>query len=238
MTQSSAPAPYTLISLGGSLLVPDDIATGFLLEFKEVLIRRIKSGEKFVIVAGGGWTARHYIEAGANVATITDEDKDWLGIHATRLNAHLLRTVFREYAHPRISTNPHDLEDFYHFKEDILVAAGWRPGFSTDYVATVLAKYLDIRTILNLTNVDGVYSADPRDDPKATRYERLDWPTFRRLIGDEWSPGLNAPFDPVASKLAEEQNLEVVIMDGRDLANLKAYFEKGPSRGTLISNRP
>ncbi len=230
-------APYTLISLGGSLLVPDDIAAPFLVDFRDLLVERIRRGEKFVIVTGGGWTARHYIEAGSQVAEITNEDKDWLGIHATRLNAHLLRTVFREYAHPRISTNPHDLEDFYHFKENILVAAGWRPGFSTDYVATVLAKYLDIRTILNLTNVDGVYAADPREQPDALRYERMDWPTFRALVGDEWAPGLNAPFDPVASKLAEEQDLEVIVMDGRDLPNLTAYFERGPYRGTLISNR-
>ena len=61
------------------------------------------------------------------------------------MNAHFIRTIFRENAHPRINKNPHDLEDFYDFKENILVAAGWRPGFSTDFDAVILAKYLGIK---------------------------------------------------------------------------------------------
>ena len=113
-----------IISLGGSLLVPDSIDAEFVKAFKNFIVRYIKKGYSFILVIGGGKTARHYIDAATKVTPITDEDKDWLGIHATRMNAHLVRTIFRKYAHPRINTNPHDLEDFYSAPEPIIVAAG------------------------------------------------------------------------------------------------------------------
>ena len=130
-----------ILSLGGSLIVPNDIDAEFISKFKKFIVRYVERGYHFILVTGGGRTARHYIEAAEKVSDITDDDKDWLGIHTTRLNAHLVRTVFRKYAHPRINTNPHDLEDFYSAQEPILVAAGWRPGHSTDFDAVLLGKF-------------------------------------------------------------------------------------------------
>jgi len=138
--------------------VPEDIDTGFVKRFHDCVVARIRDGCSFVLVVGGGKTARRYIDAASLVHSIEDDDKDWLGIHATRMNAHFLRTIFREWAHPKINTNPHDLEDFYQVKEPIIVAGGWRPGFSTDYIAVVLAKYLGFTSILNLSDINGVYN--------------------------------------------------------------------------------
>jgi uridylate kinase len=225
-----------LISLGGSLLVPGEIDTEFIRAFKKLIVRYVGKGYSFVLITGGGRTARKYIDAADKISDITDEDKDWLGIHTTRLNAHLIRTVFREYAHPRINTNPHHLEDFYDFKKGVLVAAGWRPGCSTDYDAVLLAKYLDVSRMINLSNIDYVYDKDPREFPDAVKKEQMTWPEFRALVGDVWSPGLNAPFDPIASKLAQEANIEVAIMNGADLVNLEAYLNDELFRGTVIKD--
>ncbi len=224
-----------IISLGGSLIVPQEIDFLYLKELREALEKEIKNGWKFVIITGGGRTARKYIEAAHEAnADVTNEDKDWLGIHATRMNAHLIRTVFRDVAHPRINTNPHDLEDFYNFKESVLVAAGWRPGFSTDYDAVVLAKYLDIEKIVNFSNIDYVYTEDPKKNPNAIKIEQSNWTDFRKIVGDEWSPGLNAPFDPIASKLAQEAGLEVAILNGKNLKNFQEYLEGREYVGTRI----
>ncbi|NTU99420.1 UMP kinase, partial [Candidatus Falkowbacteria bacterium] len=84
----------TIISLGGSLIVPDQIDTAFLKAFKKLLESRIKEGERFILISGGGRTARNYQQAAKSVAKLHDDDVDWLGIHATRINAHLLRTIF------------------------------------------------------------------------------------------------------------------------------------------------
>lgn len=223
-----------IISLGGSLIVPEEIDWQFIKTFKRVVGEKIKAGYKFIIITGGGKTARKYQEASLKISNLTSEDRDWIGIHATRMNAHFIRTIFRKNAHPRINTNPNDLEDFYNFKEDILVAAGWRPGFSTDFDAVLLAKYFKIKKIVNLSNIDFVYNKDPKKFPDAKRITNISWTDFRKMVGNKWDPGMNVPFDPVASKTAEEIGLEVAIMNGRSLKNLENYIEERKFKGTVI----
>ena len=223
-----------IISLGGSLIVPEEIDWKFVKKFKALIEDEIKKGYKFILITGGGRTARKYIDAAAKVDDINNEDKDWIGIHATRMNAHFIRTIFRENAHPRINKNPHDLEDFYNFKENILVAAGWRPGFSTDFDAVLLAKYLGIKTLINLSNIDYVCDKDPNKFPNAQKIEEISWKEFRKMVGDKWDPGMNAPFDPIASKEAQEIGLEVAILNGQNLTNLKKYLDGQKAKGTII----
>ncbi len=233
-TKNHNPKERILISLGGSLLVPESIDGVFVANFKKFILSHIEEGYHFILVTGGGKTARKYIEAAAAVTAINDEDKDWLGIHATRMNAHLVRTIFREYAHPRINTNPHDLEDFYAVSEPILVAAGWRPGFSTDFDAVVLGKYLDVKRIINLSNIERVYDKDPHRHADAKPFDELTWKEFRAIVGDEWNPGMNAPFDPIASKMAEEEGMEVAVLNGGDLENVANYIAGKKFIGTII----
>ncbi len=224
-----------IISLGGSLVVPEKIDWKFVKNFKRIIEKYIRENYRFIIITGGGKTARTYIEAAKKIDSINDEDKDWIGIHATRMNAHFIRTVFRKHAHSRINKNPHGLEDFYNFKEPILVAAGWRPGFSTDYDAVVIAKYFKADNIINLSNIDYVFDKDPKKQKEAKPIKKISWKDFRKMVGNKWSPGLNVPFDPVASKLAQENNLKVVIMNGNKLKNIQNYLEEKRFRGTIIS---
>lgn len=116
----------------------------------------------------------------------------------------------------------------------VLVAAGWKPGFSTDYDAVVLAERFGAQTVVNLSNIAKVYSADPKLDPGARPIDAISWADFRILVGNEWQPGKNAPFDPVASRRAEELGLKVICAAGRDLGNLAAILDDGPYSGTLI----
>jgi len=223
-----------IISLGGSLIFPEEIDWSFVKRFKKTIENQIKNGYKFVIITGGGKLARKYQESAQKITKLTNDDRDWLGIHATRMNGQLIRTIFRSHAHPVINKNPNDLEDFYNFKEDILVAAGWRPGFSTDYDAVLLAKYLGAQKVLNLSNIDYICDKDPKKFPDAKKLENISWKEFRKMVGNKWDPGLNAPFDPIASKLAEEIGLEVAIMNGQNLKNLEDYLEGKKFKGTII----
>lgn len=228
-------ANITVISLGGSLIVPDDIDWKFVKRFKEIIKKHILNGRKFIIITGGGKLARRYQESAVKITQkLTDDDRDWIGIHATRMNGHFIRTIFRDYAHPIINKNPNDLEDFFNFKEKILVAAGWRPGFSTDYDAVILGKYFGVKTIINLSNIDYVYDKDPRIFKDAKKIKEISWTDFRKMVGNKWDPGLNAPFDPIASKLAAEAGIEVAIMNGKKIKNLEDYLEGKRFRGTVI----
>jgi len=221
-----------VISLGGSLVVPNEINIKFLSLFKNIIEKKIKENKKFIIIVGGGKTARNYQNAAKALTKVSNEDLDWLGIHATRINAHLLLTIFRKYAHFRIIKNP---KEKINFKEKILVAAGWKPGFSTDYDAVLLAKTYGSDTIINLTNVGYVYDKDPNKFKSAKPFKEISWKDYLKLIEQKWIPGMSAPFDPIASKLAQKFKFKVVILNGKKIKNLKNYLENKKFTGTVIN---
>lgn len=222
-----------VISVGGSIVVPNgQIATDFLKAFKKTLVAHAKDGWRFVIVVGGGGTARAYQGAAREVGKVTNDDLDWLGIHSTRLNGHLMRTVFRDIAHPVMYKNPNRVPT--RFKEHVLVAAGWKPGQSTDFVATRIAKRLGAKVVLNLSNIDYLYTADPRTDKTATPICEIGWKEFRKMVGNKWDPGMNAPFDPIASRLAHNAGIQAVLLNGNNLDNVTAFLDGKNFVGTLI----
>lgn len=223
-------SPYTVVSLGGSVIVPDDINVEFLKNFATMVRKHLATGHKFIIIAGGGKTCRKYQDAARAMGELSKNDLDWLGIHTTRLNGHLLRSIFRAEAHPALIKDPTETIPV----ADIVIAAGWEPGWSTDFVAVKLAKNAGAKRLVNISNTDYVYTADPKVDPTATRIEETNWKDFRKLLPVEWDPGLSAPFDPVAAEEAEGAEMEVAVI-GPDLTQFDAYLSGQPFKGTLIS---
>jgi uridylate kinase len=223
-----------VMSVGGSLIVPDAIDTHFLTSFKNLIERQIAlSGRHFIIIAGGGRTARRYQDAASTVTELNPEDLDWMGIHATRLNGHLLRTIFRDIAYPEMITNPDEIIDV---PKDVplIIAAGYRPGASTDLRAVQIAVNCNAAKLMNLSNIDYVYTDDPRKNPDAQKIEDIAWSDFMKLIPTEWNPGLSSPFDPVAARAAFAYNLEVTIVNGQKIDELENYLEGKPFIGTKI----
>jgi len=220
-----------IISLGGSLIVPDEIEVNFLREFKELIEREASKGKQFILITGGGRTSRRYTSAAKELGDLTPEDLDWLGIHTTRLNGHLLRTIFREIAHKEIITNP---ETKLIAEEPVVIAAGYRPGYSTDNLAVMFARQFSADVVLNLSNIDYVYDKDPKQNPDAKPIKTISWHEFRKIVGNKWDPGAHLPFDPVASKNAEEFGLRVVIMNGKNITNLRNFLEGQSFQGTVI----
>lgn len=224
-----------ILSVGGSLIVSKKgIDTGFLSTLNLFIRKYIDKGRRFFIVVGGGQTARTYRDAGQEViGELTYEDLDWLGIHATRLNAHLLRTIFQDIAHPRIIEN-YD-KRLTSWTQPVVIGAGWKPGWSTDYDAVILARDYHGSVIINLTNIDWVYSADPAKDKKAVPIKKTTWVDFEKLVGTTWTPGTHAPFDPVAAQLAKKMGLNVIIANGKNFKNLDKILRGEPFKGTLIT---
>lgn len=221
-----------IVSVGGSLIVPDAIDVDFLSKFRELILRKVHEGFSFSIIAGGGKTARRYQDAAGAVADLPRNDLDWIGIHSTRLNAHLLRTIFADVAHSHIIKNPTNDIDI---TKPVTIAAGWQPGWSTDYCAVLIAKNLGATRLVNLSNIDYVYESDPKINKASKKIEKTSWAEFRKLIPDHWDPGLSSPFDPIAAKEAESIGLEVVILNGADLNRFEHYLENKPFVGTVIS---
>lgn len=226
-----------VLSLGGSLIVPKTgIDTQFISLFSKFIRDQIANKKRrFFIICGGGSTARYYIDAATGVLkkSIKDEDKDWLGIHSTRLNAHLIRTIFRDIAYPRIFKHydkEYDIQD-----EPVVICSGWQPGWSTDYCAVLVAEKFAAKTIINMSNIDQVYDKDPRKFKDARPIDKIGWDDFEVLVGDKWIPGLNTPFDPIATQLAKKMNLNVIILNGKNIRNLEAAIEGKKFLGTVIA---
>lgn len=222
------------MSVGGSLIVPDSIDSLFLADFKNLIEHQTALGKRrFIIIAGGGKTARRYQDAAASVTELNPEDLDWMGIHATRLNGHLLRTIFRDSAHPEMITNPDEITDVPK-DSPVVIAAGYRPGASTDLRAVQIAINCGATKLMNLSNIDYVYTDNPKRNPDAKKIEDISWADFIKLIPTEWSPGLSAPFDPVAARVAQSHNLEVAVVNGQNITEIENYLEGRPFIGTKI----
>jgi uridylate kinase len=220
-----------VISLGGSIIVPDEIDISFINAFKQLIEEESGKGNTFIIVTGGGKTARRYQKAALQISSASDEERDWLGIGATRINAQLMKAAFSERAYPKVVENP-TLK--IKTGKKIIIASGWKPGFSSDMDAVLLAKNLKADTVINLSNTDYVYDKDPKL-PGAKPLEKISWKEFKEIVGKKWKPGMNAPFDPIASRLAEKLRLKVVVMNGKKLECLKNFLDGKPFTGSVIN---
>jgi len=208
-----------VISLGGSLIVPEEINVVFLKKFKQLILNFVKKGNKVIIVCGGGKVCRKYNAAAEKVFKgVLDVDLDWLGIAATKLNAELVRVVFGKAAYEKVLDNP--LKKVKTSKK-VLIGSGYRPGSSSDKDAVLLAKAYRAAVVINLTNVDYVYDKNPKKFKNAAPLKKITWPEFRKIVGIKWDPGANVPFGPPAALLAQKIGLKVVIINGVKLANFK-----------------
>ena len=222
---------YIIISLGGSIIVPDKVDVSFLKIFTDTIKEYVDKGHRFVIITGGGKLCRTYNEIASTLANPNKKDLDWLGIATTRLNAELVRIAFGDYAHNIIIMDP---ESIPHTDKPILLGGGWKPGNSSDLAAVYCALGVNAKKMLNLSNIDFVYNKDPKKFSDAVPIKSSTWPDFRALLPTEWEPGLNSPFDPIAAEKAESIGLEVVILNGKNIENLKNYLDNKEFVGTVI----
>ncbi|XOU94661.1 MAG: UMP kinase [Candidatus Kerfeldbacteria bacterium] len=220
-----------VISLGGSLIVPNAIDIIFLKKFRKIIIDKIKKGHRFIIVTGGGDAARKYQNAAKKIAKVSTKDLDWVGIAATKINAELVRVIFNDYAYKEILSNPN-----IHIKTNkkILIGSGWVPGFSSDKDAVLLAKTYGAKTVINMSNISYVYTADPKKVKSAKPIKSMSWKEFLDLTGRKWNPGAHVPFDPEASKFAQKNKMKVIITKGTDIVNLLKILANKRAKGTVI----
>ena len=220
-----------VISLGGSLIIPDQIDIEFLKSFKTLILSHVAKGKKFVIITGGGKVCRRYQEAAKGLANPSHEDLDWIGIASLKLNAEFLRVIFGEYAHEEVVSNFSKNIDS---KKSIIVGSAYKPGHSTDWDAVLAGKTVGAKKIINLSNIDYAYDKDPNKYPDAKKIENISWSEYRALIPREWNPGLSTPFDPIASEMAEKEGMEVMILNGKNISNLEKCLNGESFMGTKI----
>ncbi|GHU13894.1 uridylate kinase [Spirochaetia bacterium] len=224
----------TVISLGGSIVAPAEVDVPFLKDFRSLIDEALEQdpARRFILVVGGGGPARIWQKAYREVCpAANDGEADWIGVMATRLNARLVKAIMVEWCFEDIVTDPSQAGQF---TGRVLVAAGWKPGFSSDYDAVILAERFGAGMVINLSNIEQVYTDDPKKNPAAKPIDSISWDDFRAMVGDEWVPGKNVPFDPVASRRAAGLGLKVICAAGRNLPNLRLILDGKPFLGTTI----
>ena len=166
---------------------------------------------------------------------------DELGIQATHLNGEYLRLLASclldrqgQVLVRRPLLRSYDSLPAVSQLGRIVIGGGWKPGFSTDYDAVLLAEHVAARRLLCLSNIAQIYDADPKQNPQAKPVANLDWNRYRKMIDREWQPGASLPFDPVASAHAKKIGLELVFADGRNLENLACILAGKKFTGTVV----
>ncbi len=221
-----------IVSLGGSIIYPDQIDVHFLKQFNAFIRKYIKKGYKFVIVTGGGKLCRNFQNAAYKISKINDNDKDWIGIHSTRLNGHLLRTIFQDIADPTIFDIRHKIKKLNH---PVTIGAGWRPGWSTDFVATQIAADFKVKEFVNAGKPAYVFEKDPKKFPSAKKFENLSWAEYRKLIPKKWVPGFSSPVDPIAAQFCQKEKIIAIVINGKNLKNFENLLQGKSFQGTTIS---
>ena len=87
-----------------------------------------------------------------------------------------------------------------------------------------------------MSNIDFVYDRDPIKFTDAKPLKNITWEEMIKIVGNKHSSGINAPFDPIATKLAKDLKLTVVIANGNDLINIQKIINKESFKGTTISS--
>lgn len=224
---------WKIISVGGSIINPSSgFDISFLKKFRKFILDLLQKNERLILVVGGGDSARRYQSAAKQVTKLNNTELDWVGIAATEMNAKFVRQIFGNYAHSEVIVDPRIKVKT---SKKLIIAAGWKPGCSTDYDTVLLAKTYGAKQLLNLSNIEYVYDKDPNKYEGASKIEEIDWKTFRKeVVGNKWVAGKNAPFDPVASREAEKLGLTVFIVQGTNLLEVAKAVTGSKFVGTTI----
>jgi uridylate kinase len=220
-----------VISLGGSVLVPN-LSDNRILEYAAVL-RQVSEKHRVFVVVGGGGEARRYIDA-VRALGVDEGTCDEIGILVTRLNAMLLIAALGDSAYPCVAEDQAMALE-YAISGRIVVMGGVTPAQTTDAVAAVLAERTGAVILVNLTSVDGIYSADPKTDASATRYTHLTPDRLAEIVGGgRLDAGSNTVMDEIAVKIIQRSGIPLVVLDGRTPKNLPDAIISGRFSGTIV----
>ncbi|MCL4371939.1 hypothetical protein M1373_01325 [Candidatus Marsarchaeota archaeon] len=220
-----------VISLGGSTLMTDDGAldTKFMSEFADMIKKHAGTGTKFVIVVGGGYTSRKYIDAAAHF-TESNYIKDNIGIESTYLNSWLLRAVFGESAEV-FRGDFNSVRQFLSSKS-IVITGGIIPGISTDTVAMLIAEATEATHLINVSTPKGIY-----DENGSFMSElKIDDLIKIAMEKDERTARSNFIFDVIACKIAKRSKTELHFID-KGISSIEAAVLRQAHHGTVVKSQ-
>lgn len=205
------------------------------------LVAARQLGVEIAVVVGGGNIFRGVEVSSRGVSRPTG---DTMGMLATVMNCLALEAALERRGQPARTLSalvmPQVCELFtrgaahrYLAEGKIVLLAGGtgNPFFTTDTTAVLRAAELDARAVLKATNVDGIYTADPKKDKAATRYERL---THQEAIERDLKV-----MDAAAFALARENRMPIIVFSLEGGAGGAGAIEavlRGAGRSTVVTS--
>jgi len=223
-----------VLSLGGSLIIPEKIDIKFLKEFKKIILENTKE-YKFIIVCGGGSIARKYIYA-LQEAKMNETFQNFAGISATRMNARFMSYFFNQNQERGI---PHKMKELKRYvkKFDVVFcgALEYKPHQTSDSTSAQIAK--EFRTIfINLTDVQGLHDKNPKKFKNAKFIPKISWKNFYKMANKgKFKPGQHFVLDQSASKIIMENKITTYIL-GKDMKQFDNLLNNKKFKGTIIKN--
>ena len=227
------------IKFGGSLLFnkEGDIERNLLQKLVEIMKKgkNIKS-----IVTGGGLIARKYIDYGRSLG-INESYLDLLGIDVSRVNARLLIGLLGDIAYPIVIKTIDDAKLAFALNK-IGISGGFLPGQSTTTVVLQIAEAINIKKIIILSDVDGIYSKNPKLHKDAKKFNKIKTEDLEKLIinskENQAAAGEYRIFDTVSLQLFKRNEILVRLINGKNMDNLKKLLNddfESSNIGTLIT---
>ena len=221
-----------VVSVGGSVLIPGNNDSEYISRLAGML-SSVKDEVQLAVVCGGGRTARYYATTGRELGGDTYQ-LDIMGIAATRINAQLLGVALGDMPE-RV---PETAAETARASEPgrIVVMGGTEPGHTTDAVAMRVAREMGADRVVNATAVDAVYTADPRKDPDAEKIPRMTIERLGELVYKEHDASASSVFDPLGVQIARESRIDISMVDGRNVEELRKAILGQPFDGTFVDS--
>ncbi len=219
-----------VLKLGG-LIFDSELSSGKIEGYAKA-IKELCKTNKLIIVTGGGPVSRKYISAARELGA-SEAICDQIGIHVSRVNARLLVAALGDSAFPEI---PESLGAMRTCAATglIVVMGGLQPGQSTNAAAALAAEITRADLVVNATDVDGVYTADPQKDPNAKKLDEVTPDELAAILSQEgFRGGEYALVDPLAIRIIKRSGIPVILVNGRDAKNVVKAIQ-GKRIGTRI----
>lgn len=223
-----------VISLGGSLIIPDEIDLKFLREFKKTILKNAKK-YKFIIVCGGGSISRKYINA-LRDEKINEELQSFAGISATRTNARFMSYFFKINPSQGIPEKINSIKKYLK-KQDIVFcgALEYHSNQTSDATSSQIASYCKT-DFINLTDVSGLHDKNPKKFKDAKFIPKISWEDFHKMATKtSFKPGQHFILDQSASEIILKNKIKTYIL-GKNMKQLDNLLKNKNFKGTIISD--
>ncbi|NIR87362.1 UMP kinase [Candidatus Bathyarchaeota archaeon] len=220
-----------VIRIGGSV-VGSPPNSEIMSKYASLLRKLKKQSHELLVVVGGGSVARDFIKMAKDMG-LSEFDQDEVAIRVSRLFAQLLAMKLGDLG---LRSVPASVDEAVQGLKTgkIVVMGGVKPGMTTDAVAAMVAERVGAGLLVKASDVDGVFTKDPKRHPNAKKIDELSFDDLSRLFEENrHKAGIHQILDPKAVRVLQRSRVRMVMVNGFKPENVLLAV-RGEKVGTII----